>query len=407
MYKFYWSNLQKTQTAPNSNGVQSTTNATTTTTAADSQLVWTRQNATNTAMPMSGNNPEPLPARGGRPTTVRVTSPSGERHSMSSAAATAAPASQMSQRSEKSSSQHHTPTGSHRVLLKLRRGAQAARPKSVHGVEQLMTSPENRFDRLNVSSDDSPSILETLASLRTGEVPSKSGKKQGMSTSKSMHHFYSRTWTEKTLQRYQHNYENVYNNDNNNDDNPVYENVYFRQGDPSCDNLVIGQMMQSPRTAARMRVIQQQQQQSSPDFYRPFEPPPEPNRSVPPVPPDRKSRNNPKGSSSSKPLYRSKSCERPKMKDAMRDTFRISSDKIQNNFSRLSSNLTDKISSNVMHRFSGGAGSVSSSSRMSTGSTDVSSTTSASNVENQNSLLQAVAMKAIPCVDIQVRPKSY
>ena len=405
MYKFYWSNLQKSQTSPNGNGVQSTSTSNATM-AADSQLVWTRQNATNTATPMSGNNPEPLPARGGRPTTVRVTSPMGERHAMAAAVASP-PTSHMSQKSEKSSSQHHTPTGSHRVLLKLRRGAQAARPKSVHGVEQLMTSPENRFDRLNVSSDDSPSILETLASLRTGELPSKSGKKQGMSTSKSMHHFYSRTWTEKTLQRYQHNYENVYNNDNNNDDNPVYENVYFRQGDPNCDNLVIGQMMQSPRTAARMRQIQlQQQQQSSPDFYRPFEPPPEPNRSVPPVPPDRKCRNSPKGCSSSKPLYRSKSCERPKMKDAMRDTFRISSDKIQNNFSRLSSNLSDKISSNVMNRFSGGAGSVSSSSRMSTGSTDVSSTTSTSNVENQNSLLQAVAMKAIPCVDIQVRSTS-
>ena len=92
------------------------------------------------------------------------------------------------------------------------------------------------------------------------------------------------------------------------------------------------------------------------------------------------------------------------MKDTMRDTFRISSDKIQNNFSRLSSNLTDKLSNNVMHRFSGGgcgAGSVSSSSRMSTGSTDVSSTTS--HVESPNSLLQTVALRAIPCVDIQVR----
>ena len=85
---------------------------------------------------------------------------------------------------------------------------------------------------------------------------------------------------------------------------------------------------------------------------------------------------------------------------------RISSDKIQNNFCRLSTNLTDKLSSHVINRFSssgggGGAGSVSSSSRMSTGSTDVSSTTS--NVEMQNSILQTVAMKAIPCVDIQVR----
>lgn len=323
MYKFYWSNLQKTPQSPTScNAGQSTS------TSSSSNEVWTRQNATNTAsMPVlgvTGNNPEPLPARSGRPTTVRVTSPFNERERHSITSLTSPMMSttpQPSHKIEKPAAHHHTPTGSHRVLLKLRRGAQAARPKSVHGVEQVMTS-EHRPDRLNLSSDDSPSILETLANLRTGEGPTKSGKKQGLPTSKSLHHFYSRTWTEKTLQRYQHNYENVYNNDNNNDDNPVYENVYFRHGgDNPCDNLVIGQMMQSPRTASRMRHIQQQQQ-SSPDFYRPFNPPPEPSRSVPPVPPDRKCRSNPKNSSSTKPLYRSKSCERPKMKEAMRDTFR-------------------------------------------------------------------------------------
>ena len=269
-----------------------------------------------------------------------------------------------------------------------------------------MVSSDTKCDRFNVSSDDSPSILETLANLRTGDVQPKAAKRPGMPNSKSMHHFYSRTWTEKTLQRYQHNYENVYTNDNNND-NPVYENVYFKHGE-SVDNsgaLVINQMAQSPRSAARLRHVQQQQQapSSPPDFYQKFEPPPEPNRSAPPVPPERKGRTAPKGSST-KPLYRSKSCERPKMKDAMRDTFRISSDKLQNNFSRISSNLTDKLSTNVMHRFSnGGCGagsSISSSSRMSTGSTDVSSTTS--HVESPNSLLQTVALRAIPCVDIQV-----
>ena len=145
MYKFYWSNLQKSQSGngahhsgshshhqqqqqPFSNSHQSR------------DEVWTRQsNSTSTAMPVSsesrfGNNPEPLPARSGRPgTTVRVTSPSGHdresRHANSS-----------SQKSENKSGQHHTPTGSHRVLLKLRRGAQAARPKSVHGAEQVTIS---------------------------------------------------------------------------------------------------------------------------------------------------------------------------------------------------------------------------------------------------------------------------
>ena len=142
MYKFYWSNLQKSQSGngahhsgnqqqqqPFSNYHQSR------------DEVWTRQtSSTSTAMPVSsesrfGNNPEPLPARSGRPgTTVRVTSPSGQdresRHATCS-----------SQKSEnKSGQQHHTPTGSHRVLLKLRRGAQAARPKSVHGAEQVTLS---------------------------------------------------------------------------------------------------------------------------------------------------------------------------------------------------------------------------------------------------------------------------
>ena len=397
MYKFYWSNLQKSQSSSGFNAAQSSSNHPQFSNSTETNQVWTRQNA----MPdhRFANNPEPLPARSGRSTTVRVTSPnlSGDRepvlrHSQSS-----------TQKCEKNSGQHHTPTGSHRVLLKLRRGAQAARPKSVHGAEQVMTSTDNKF---NLSSDDSPSILETLANLRTGDAPSKSGKRPGMSSSKSMHHFYSRTWTEKTLQRYQHNYENVYSNNDNNNDNPVYENVYFRHGDngQAVDNIVIGQMMQSPRSAARMRHVQQQQQQSATDFQRHFETPPEPSRTVPPIPPDRKGRSHPK-SSHPKPLYRSKSCERPKMKDAMRDTFRISSDKLQNNISRLSSNFTDKLSTNVMHRFSGGgcggAGSISSSSRMSTGSTDVSSTNS--HVETQNSLLQTVALKAIPCVDVQVR----
>ena len=144
MYKFYWSNLQKSQSGngahhsgshshqqqqqqPFSNSHQSR------------DEVWTRQSSTSTAMPVSsesrfGNNPEPLPARSGRPgTTVRVTSPSGHdresRHATSSC-----------QKSENKSGQHHTPTGSHRVLLKLRRGAQAARPKSVHGAEQVTIS---------------------------------------------------------------------------------------------------------------------------------------------------------------------------------------------------------------------------------------------------------------------------
>ena len=387
----------------------------------EQEQVWTRQipaasTTTTTMMTESsrfGSNPEPLPARSGRATTVRVTSPNGDRDP-SSSSSSRHNTSHNSSHNKSENKSGHTPTGSHRVLLKLRRGAQAARPKSVHGAEQVMASCEqyNKCDRFNMSADDTPSILETLANLRTGDVPAKSTKRVGMPNSKSMHHFYSRTWTEKTLQRYQHNYENVYSNgdnaNDNNNDNPVYENVYFRHGCDLVDNnsMVIGQMAQSPRSAARMR-HKQHQQQSSTDFRRQFEPPPEPTRSVPPVPPERKGRGAPKGSSSMghpKPLYRSKSCERPKMKDTMRDTFRISSDKIQNNFSRLSSNLTDKLSNNVMHRFSSGgcgAGSVSSSSRMSTGSTDVSSTTS--HVESPNSLLQTVALRAIPCVDIQVR----
>jgi len=225
-----------------------------------------------------------------------------------------------------------------------------------------------------------------------------------------MHHFYSRTWTEKTLQRYQHNYENVYSEQSdNNNDNPVYENVYFRNG--QLDNIVIGQMAHSPRTAAKLRHLKHQNSETS---VRNFEMPPEPDRTAPPIPPERKARANPKNTTTGchhKPLYRSKSCERPKMKDTVRDTFKINSDKFQMNISRISSNITDRLSSNVMQRFTsgthgsgtagGGGGSISSSSRMSTGSTDISSNTS--HFESPNSILQTVALKAIPCVDIQVR----
>jgi len=127
----------------------------------EQEQVWTRQipaasTTTTTTMSESsrfGSNPEPLPARSGRATTVRVTSPNGDRDPSSSSRHNSSHNNTSHNKLENKSG--HTPTGSHRVLLKLRRGAQAARPKSVHGAEQVMASCEqyNKCDRFNMSAD--------------------------------------------------------------------------------------------------------------------------------------------------------------------------------------------------------------------------------------------------------------
>ena len=102
-------------------------------------------------------------------------------------------------------------------------------------------------------------------------------------------------------------------------------------------------------------------------------------------------------------FLRSKSCERPKM----RDTFRM--DKFAANFNRISSNITDKLLSSTSH--------ISSSSNKpeynhhhhnsskDSHNTSEDSCREIDPVSPNNSLLQSVAFRAIPCVDIQVSKK--
>ena len=134
---------------------------------------------------------------------------------------------------------------------------------------------------------------------------------------------------------------------------------------------------------------------------------PQPEYHVPPVPPERKGRGRKRGqlpmqnnkNNHEQPpqpphLFRSKSCERPKM----RDTFRM--DKFAANFNRISSNITDKLLANHTNS--------SSSNQQNINSKEHSLATNNScreidHVSPNNSILQSVAFRAIPCVDIQVR----
>lgn len=161
--------------------------------------------------------------------------------------------------------------------------------------------------------------------------------KKPLPTSKSMHGFYNRTWNERSLSKYQHNYENVYNN---------YENY-------DCQSCVINQLTCSPKSARGYNF--------------------EDGGGQAPVPPERKGRGRKRNGVQPQQLYRSKSCERPKM----RDTFRM--DKFAANFNRISSNITDKMFKKE----------------------DISEAETSREIAN-NSILQSVALRAIPCVDIQV-----
>ena len=174
-----------------------------------------------------------------------------------------------------------------------------------------------------------------------------------------------------------------------------------------------------------------------------------------PIPPERKGRRNDrnaKGNSrdettnygsvyndnSHRQLYRSKSCERPKMKDSVRDTFKLlsneTSDRLQTNFNRFSSNFTDKFlaSNSIMNKFACGSnsgngstrssnssynGKSSHSSKMSTGSSsdgskyssNISSTYDSSN-ENalHTTTRQSVGVtNFIPSIDAQVRNNKH
>ena len=69
----------------------------------------------------------------------------------------------------------------------------------------------------------------------------------------------------------------------------------------------------------------------------------------------------------------------------MRDTFRM--DKFAANFNRISSNLTDKLLA-----------------KNATSTSESEDSCREIAAVSNNSILQSVALRAIPCVDIQVRP---
>ena len=212
----------------------------------------------------------------------------------------------------KSAKGSHTPSGSHRVLLKLRRmsggGGSSSRPKSVSDASEIPGG--------------------------VAEIPGNSSQNPGnggvagsrMRNSRSMHQMfhYNKTWNERSLSKClreegQHNYENIYSGDKDtaneeSDFNPLYENVGYPQysqypfvslGNPIHDeggSLVIGQLTKSPRSTARSRRKPQVQNTS-----------------------------NGNSGNSNNGLFRSKSCERPKMRDAVRET----QQHLVSNFNRL------------------------------------------------------------------------
>ena len=222
----------------------------------------------------------------------------------------------------KSAKGSHTPSGSHRVLLKLRRmsgggGGSTSRPKSVSDASEIPGS----------GAAESPGN----ASEKPGHVGVR------MRGSRSMHQMfhYNKTWNERSLSKClreeggQHNYENIYsgdkdaNNEESADFNPLYENVAYHQyqypfvslGNPLGDeggSLVIGQLTKSPRSTARSR-------------KKPIQNP-----------------SNSNSGSNNNGLFRSKSCERPKMRDAVRET----QQHLVSNFNRLLQNKFGVGSSN-------------------------------------------------------------
>ena len=373
------------------------------------------------------------------------------------------------------------PVGSHRVLLKLRRlSGRDTRPKSVHGAENIECSKVKTGNDTKDPKDQSDSV-----SLK------------GISSSRSMHqfYFYNRTWNERSLQKYasshnnpdsQHNYENVYSGfqEDENSANykfkapPTYENITvaseYQQNVLSGNNpLIIDTLTCSPKSSARAgsrisiipsdyskeqhKDIRGRQVQNSNQNWVPtssFNP----QQYITPIPPERKGRRNDRNrlenravgndrgdgansasmnnENSHRQLYRSKSCERPKMKDSVRDTFKLlsneTSDRLQNNFNRFSSNFTDKFlaSNSIINKFACGSGSGNGSTRSSNSSYNGKSSHSSKlsstggdsdygscknsntsykssnehSLQTNNSLQSAVGMKHfIPCVDMKVR----
>ena len=287
-----------------------------------------------------------------------------------------------------------TPSGSHRVLLKLKK-ISSNRPKSMH---------EADLDEAEASTS-STTCEENIKAGNSNET-----KKRSLPSSRSSHQFYNRTWNERSLTKYanQHNYENVYSEEDD-------------SADQHTGHLLINQLTCSPRSARSTRLWAGEQ----PNACRP-----QPDHEIPPIPPERKGRGRRRGGGPGgrgggdgggqidpeqvrgvldgephrihKPLFRSKSCERPKM----RDTFRM--EKFAANFNRISSNITDKLIAKPQQLRNNNSGPQSYNEAMSpTGENNSGNSSSGEIVlpQNGNSLLQTVALRAIPCVDIQVGKK--
>ena len=287
-----------------------------------------------------------------------------------------------------------TPSGSHRVLLKLKK-ISSNRPKSMH---------EADLDEAEAST----STTSCEENIKAGN--SNEAKKRSLPSSRSSHQFYNRTWNERSLTKYanQHNYENVYSEEDD-------------SADQHTGHLLINQLTCSPRSARSTRLWAGEQ----PNACRP-----QPDHEIPPIPPERKGRGRRRGGGPGgrgggdgggqidpeqvrgaldgephrihKPLFRSKSCERPKM----RDTFRM--EKFAANFNRISSNITDKLIAKPQQLRNNNSGPQSYNEAMSpTGENNSGNSSSGEIVlpQNGNSLLQTVALRAIPCVDIQVGKK--
>ena len=384
-----------------------------------------------------------------------------------------------------------TPVGSHRVLLKLRRlSGRENRPKSIHGVDQISIEGNKGHNNSNnkASNDQNQSDSVSLKGMSTSRSVHQFYFYNRTWNERSLQKYSSHNAANS------HNYENVYSGDLQEDDDnhasilshgitsfnapPVYENItvaaeYQRNAMNDNNPLIISALTCSPKSTVRGgsrisilpsdyhtghnktsadKIVQNVNQNWAASALF--------NQTFSPVPPERKGRRNDRNASkheksidsgnialsnnvnecmhsascnhsnNHRHLYRSKSCERPKIKDAVRDTFKLisneTSDRLQTNLNRLSTNFTDKFltSNSIMNKFACGSGNGSGSStrsnnsshdgknshssRMSTGSSDCSSKNSNISGANENALLQTTSLQSvglknfIPCVDIQV-----
>ncbi len=230
--------------------------------------------------------------------------------------------------------------GSHRVLLRLRRisssGGGGGRPKSVSDASEVEGGGEDEVQREKKKS--------TSKNRQEKSSPDMSRSTNATTTtmrgSRSMHHFhsYNKTWNERSLTKYSadyaylasesfHDYENVYSGNNDYEDEDEEEEVPPppppRAVHPDQVSCTSGASSVSRRKQFLLSVVRQtggrmrgRRRKESVDSVAATEEAEGP-------------------SSTLGALYRSRSCERPKMREAFRD--------MQQNINRLSSNLADRV----------------------------------------------------------------